>query len=276
MEVMIPQCIAPGGAPAPFRFYIIFHKFLAKEAYEKLNPHYIQKYCRFIGVNRSIEKRVDDFFIPFIFEETQLPTYDPFLQFNKFCESSVFFHTVKNAPLLLNPFEFVGFLHYDMVLENEFFETIEYVLDTLPNPERKLFYYFAENSARHLLQGIDAGGWTILVELYNKMFLTTHTLDKVLNVNIPLYHTYLVPKQVFKRMMAFAEKGIPRIFEMLNFDTHHLPYHIERLHGIFLTLQTADGHLDMWIRLPGLEHKEGLKDPWQEIENAKHAATITP
>jgi hypothetical protein len=71
-------------------------------------------------------------------------------------------------------------------------------------------------------------------------------------------------------MMFFAERAVPRIFEMLGFETRHLPYHIERSHGIFLALQTMDKHLDMWIRLPGIEHRDDLKDPWQEIENAKY------
>lgn len=276
MDLTIPNCIVPEESPPSFRFYIIFHKFLSKKAYEKLNPYYIEKYCRFIGVNASIEKHVDPSFYPYLFEETQLPNYDPFLQHNKFCESSVFFHTYRNAQLLLDPYGFVGFLHYDMILENKFFETIEYVINTLPNPEKKLFFYFAENSARHLLQVIDSEGWTIIVDIYNKMFSTQHTLEELLHANIPLYHTYLVPKQIFKKMMMFAEKTSSRIFEMVNFNTHHLPYLLERSHGIFLTLQTMDGHLDTWIRLPGLEHNETLKDPWQEIENAKYTSTITP
>ena len=77
-------------------------------------------------------------------------------------------------------------------------------------------------------------------------------------------------------MMGFAEMVIPHLFGMLGFDTRHMPYHLERLHGIFLTLQTMDGHIDTWIRLPGLEHRDTLKDPWQEIEKAKRKAAITP
>ena len=276
MKMAIPQCIVPEASPPSFRFYIIFHKFLTKVAYEKLNPAYLNKYCRFIGVNGSIVKHVDPSFSPLLFEETQLPNYDPFLQHNKFCESSVFIHTILNQQLLLEPYGFVGFLQYDMVLEDEMFKEIEYTLQTLPNPEKKLFFHYAENSARHLLQGLSEEGWRHIINLYNSLFSTHHTLEEVLASNIPLYHTYLIPKEIFKKMMFFANKSIPRIFEMLGFDTRHLPYHIERSHGIFLVFQTMEGHLDMWIRLPGIEHRDDLKDPWQEIENAKHASTATP
>ena len=269
------MCIIPTETPPPFRFYIIFHKFLTKVAYEKLDPEYLNKYCRFVAVNRTIEKHVDPSFFPLLFEEASLPNYNPFLQHNKFCESSVFIHTNTNAELLLNPYGFVGFLQYDMVLQDEMFKGIEYTLATVENPEKKLFVHFTENSARHLIQGIGEEGWKHIIELYNKIFSTHHTLDEVLQSNIPLYHAYLVPKVIFKKMMMFADKSIPRIFEMLGSNTHHLPYHIERSHGIFLILQTLDKHIDTWYHLPGIEHRDDLKDPWQEIENAKHNSTCT-
>lgn len=275
MEVTVPACIIPETPPPPFRFYIIFHKYLTKVAYEKVFSQYLEKYCRFIGVNGAIQKHVDPCFYPLFFQETHLPNYDPFLQHNKFCESSVFIHTMKNAQLLLEPYGFVGFLQYDMVLDNILFQTIEYALANIANPEKKLFFHYSENCARHLLQGIDRPGWSLIIELYNKMFSTQHTLDGVLIYDIPLYHTYLVPKEIFKKMMMFADKSIPRIFEMLGLNTQHLPYHIERSHGIFLVLQTLDKHIDGWIKLPGIEHRNDLRDPWQEIENAKHASTAT-
>jgi hypothetical protein len=272
--MQVPVCIIPEDNPPPFRFYIIFHKFLTPVAYENLDKAYLQKYCRFVGVNGAIKKRVDPSFYPLLFEETQLPVFDPFLQHNRFCESSVFIHTMLNAQLLLEPYGFVGFLQYDMVLQDEMFKEIEYTLQNIEYPEKKLFVLYAENSMRHLDQGICYEGWWIIVHMYNDMFKTAHTLDEVLNTNIPLYHTYLVPKAVFKKMMMFAHKAIPRIFEMLGFETRHLPYHIERCHGIFLAFQTLEKHLDMWIRLPGIEHRDDLKDPWQEIDNAKYESTV--
>ena len=258
-------------APPPFRFYIIFHKFITKVAYEELNHFYLEKYCRFFAVNGSIQKYVDETIYPLVIEERKLPNYNPFFQHNKFCETSVIYHTVMNADLLLDPYEFVGFLQYDMVLKNETFQRIEYILEKVENPEKKLFVFFCENSERHLNQGIMLQGWAQIIEIYNKMFSTTHILEDVLKVDIPLYHTYLVPKAILKKMVMFADKAITRIFELLNHDTHYLPYHIERSHGIFLALQTMDSHIDTWIMLSGIEHRNDLKDPWQEIEHAKRA-----
>jgi hypothetical protein len=102
-----------------------------------------------------------------------------------------------------------------------------------------------------------------VLDLYNQTFGTAHMLESILQANIPLYHCYMMPKAIFKKMMKFAEKSIPLLFEMLGCDTRHLPYHIERAHGIFLILQTLEGQLDRWIQMPGIEHRDGLKDPWQ-------------
>ena len=259
-----------------FRFYIIFHKFLTEVAYEKLDKAYLEKYCKFVDVNRAIkDKTVPKSLRHLVFEERTLPNYNPFMQHNRFCESSVFFHVANNAELLLDPYEFVGFLQYDMVLENSLFQTIEGAIQLLENPHKTLFVHYAENSYRHLYQQIGLNGWSIIIDLYNQLFQTDHEIDIVLNGNIPLYHCYVIPKAIFKKMMMFAEKSVPLIFDMLGNDTRHLPYHIERSHGIFLLLQTVDGHLERWIQMPGVDHRDGLKDPWQqtnEIENAKSSS----
>ena len=260
-----------------FRFYIIFHKFLTEVAYEKLNKTYLDRYCKFVNVNTAIkDKYIPETLKHLVFEERQLPNYNPFMQHNRFCESSVFFHVANNAELLLDDHDFVGFLQYDMVLENSLFQTIDSAIKTLKNPEKILFVQFAENSRRHLDQAIGLAGWQLVLDLYNHIFGTAHTLESILQANMPLYHCYMMPTPIFKKMMKFAEKSIPLIFEMLGCDTHHLPYHIERSHGIFLLLQTIEGHLDRWIQMPGIEHRDGLKDPWQkqtnEIENANSSS----
>jgi hypothetical protein len=262
-----------GDSSSRFRFYIIFHKFLTEVAYEKLNKLYLEKYCRFVSVNFAIQdKHIPDSLSHLVFAERQLPNYNPFMQHNRFCESSVFFHVANNQELLLDPHEFVGFLQYDMVLEDSFFQSIENAIQTLENPQTTLFVQYAELSQRHLNQGMGIEGWAIIIDLYNRMFGTAHTLREVLDVSMPLYHTYLIPKAIFKKMMLFAEKSTPLIFEMLYCDTRHLPYHLERSHGVFLMLQTFDGHLSRWIQMPGIEHRDSLKDPWQS-DSAGTAAT---
>jgi hypothetical protein len=65
-------------------------------------------------------------------------------------------------------------------------------------------------------------------------------------------------------MMSFAEVAIPRLFEFIGFNTRHLPFMIERLHGIFLALQRVDGMTGEWLPLPGVVHEDRLKDGWEK------------
>lgn len=266
-----------------FRIYCIYHKFLTEEAYKDLSSNYIHKYIRFVGVNGQIEKKVPDWLRQYSFEERILANYDPFMQFNRFCESSVFYHIHRNPSLLLDPFEYIGCIQYDMVLQNSFFELLESSLEKWKYQSNILFYHYVDKAAKHLFNPVGfiyedpvtkqktmqvetmiQAHWEQIVALYNMIFKTNHILHTIADLDIPLYHTYLMHKQMFQKMMYFANFAIPRIFEMLNFNTRHLPYHIERCHGLFLLFQKLEGHLPIWILLPGLEHRPTLKDPWQE------------
>jgi hypothetical protein len=276
-------------APVPnakrFRIYCIYHKFLTEEAYKDLSSNYIEKYIRFVGVNQQIEKTIPEKLKKFTFQERNLAYYDPFLQFNRFCETSVFFHVQRNPTLLLQPFEYVGFIQYDMVLQDSLFELIEETLEKENYQSNILFYHYSDIGTNHLLSAhgythkdpltdktfvrwetMNQEKWAIILGIYNELFKTNHVFNKVAILDIPLYHTYLMHKHIFQKMMHFAMLAIPRIFEMLNFNTRHLPYHIERCHGLFLLCQKIEGHLPIWIHLPGIEHRESLKDNWQKKE----------
>lgn len=269
----------------PFRIYCIYHKFLTEEAYKDLSECYVRDYVRFIGVNAQIKKTVPPSLKHYCFEERLLANYDPFLQFNRFCESSVFYHIYKNQELLLEPFEYVGCVQYDMVLQNSMFETIINELVKTNNQSNILFYHYIDNLSKHLFNPFTVAvtdpstnqqkivvetmmyaEWSQIIQLYNTIFKTKHSIQDIYEKDFPLYHTFVLPKHIFQKMMFFASYAIPRIFEMLQFNTRHLPYHIERCHGLFLLFQKLEGHLPTWILLPGIDHRNDLKDPWQECQ----------
>jgi hypothetical protein len=102
-----------------------------------------------------------------------------------------------------------------------------------------------------------------MIQLYNAIFGTQHTIMTVLDEELPMYHSFVVHRETFQRMMHFADKAVPYLFELLNFDTKHLPFMIERLHGIFLCLERLDGRVSRWIPLPGITHLDRLKDDWR-------------
>jgi hypothetical protein len=249
---------------ALFRLNIVFHKFLLTECYEELTREDIDTYIRFIAVNGKIEKEVPNRYIPFIIEEGSLPWYNPFMQHNRFCESSVFFHAWRNPHIFLEQ-PYIGFFHYDMVLKKE---AIDFLIEKTTAAEaagkKVVFAPYCHEARQHLCQVITLTQWNMFIKIYNSMFGTQHSIHTVIDREIPLYHTLVIHKELFHRMMSFAEFVTPRLFEMLHFDTKHLPFMLERMHGVFLALQRLDGVTGEWLPLPGVVHEDRLKDAWQK------------
>lgn len=243
-----------------FKINVIFHKFLVPECYETLSGEDIAKYVRFLAVNAKIPKEIPAALAPYVVHERSLPWYDPFLQHNRFCESSAFFHAYRNPNIFLQE-EYIGFVHYDMLLKKEALEFLEREIASAT--EGTLFTHVTLMARPHLDQIFQLGHWEQLVKLYNLMFQRNHTIHTVLDKEIPLYHTFVIHRQAFHRMMFFAERAVPFLFEMLQFDTKHLPFMLERLHAVFLALQREDGLLAKWIPIPGIVHQDRLKDAWK-------------
>lgn len=241
-----------------FRINVIFHKFLVPEAYETLSGEDIAKYIRFVAVNAKIPKEIPAALAPYVIHERELPLYDPFLQHNRFCESSVFFHAYRNPDKFLDR-PYVGFIHYDMLLKKE---ALEFLDREIADASGEILFTQSSLVARpHLEQIISLTQWDKLVQLYNIIFGKTYTIYTVLDKEIPLYHSFVIHRDTFHRMMFFAERVIPYLFEMLAFSTEHLPFMLERLYGVFLALERENGL--NWRPIPGIIHVDRLKDAWR-------------
>jgi len=247
------------------QLYVVFHKVLFRDAYERVSADAQNKYLRFFSVNSRLEKYFPARLQEYLIVECNLPWYNAFLQFNRFFENSALIH-VNHNPELCEPFDYVGFCQYDMRLSNELFETVE---KTLVNENSTtLFYHKKYLAYEHILQVFHLDGWRFIINRYNDIYGTSHTIEKIIISEIPLYNTFILPREVFKRMMCFSEMCSSVFLELLQFETKHLPYHLERLHGVFLLLQTWDGLLHEWVELPGIEHDESLKEACQAFPNA--------
>ncbi len=248
-----------------WKLYVIFHKFLTLEAYETLTDKDIEDHIRFVAVNASIQKLVPKRLTPFIMEERSLSWYNPFLQHNRFCESSVFFHAWKNPTVFLKETPYIGFIHYDMIVKKECLEFLDSEIQKAELEKKQVVFVHSALPARvHLEQVFTLEQWNSIVNIYNTVFGKSHTIYEVVDTEIPLYHTFVLHNGTFQRLMYFAEAAIPYMFELLGFDTKHLPYMIERLHGIFLALQKMDGYPSIWLPMPGLIHVDSLKDNWNK------------
>lgn len=240
-----------------FHINIIFHKFLVPEAYETLSGDDIATYLRFVAVNAKIPKTVPTALAPYVIHERELTWYDPFMQHNRFCESSVFFHAYKNPDKFLDR-PYIGFVHYDMLLKKEALEFLE--RETAGEADI-LFTQSTLPARSHLEQVIGMDSWNILVQFYNVMFQKNHTIQSIIDEEIPLYHSFVIHRDTFRRMMFYTERAVPYLFEMLGFSTEHLPFMLERLYGVFLALQRKDGL--KWLPIPGIIHVDRLKDEWR-------------
>jgi hypothetical protein len=241
-----------------FTLYVVFHKFLVPECYETLSPEQLA-HLRFMAVNAKIPKEVPENLRHLVIEERNLFWYNPFLQHNRFCESSAFFHVWKNPPLIT---DYIGFFHYDMLIEKPAIEFLQREIKAL-GAERVVFTNVTLTARPHIQQIVDLTQWNQIIQLYNAIFGKKHTIFSVLDEELPMYHSFVVHRETFERMMIFAEKAIPYLFELIGFDTKHLPFMIERLHGVFLALQRLDGAVSRWIPLPGITHLDRLKDSWK-------------
>ena len=242
-----------------FKIYVIFHKFLVPECYETLSGEDIARYVRFFAVNVKIPKEIPADLAPHVIRERDLPLYDPFLQHNRFCESSAFFHVYRNPEIFFKDTPYIGFIHYDMLLKKEALEFLEKEIAAATEPI--LFTQMTLTARPHLTQIIPLTSWESLVKLYNVIFGKSRSIHDILDKELPLYHSFVIHRETFRRMMFYAERAIPYLFEMLRCETKHLPYMIERLHGVFLALDHLEG--TRWIPLPGVIHQDRLKDGWQ-------------
>jgi hypothetical protein len=246
-----------------FRLNIVFHKFLVAECYEELSDDDLA-HIRFIGVNSRIAKSYPDRLAPLVIHESQLPWYNPFMQHNRFCESSVFFHAWRNPDIFLDQ-PYIGFFHYDMVLKKEAIAFLQAETTAAEAAGKKVvFAPYCHEARQHIMQVVNLNVWETIVQYYNRMHGTFHDIHTVIDHEIPLYHTFVLHKELFHRMMAFAEVVAPRLFHFLNCDTRHFPFMMERLHGVFLALQRVDGATGEWLSLPGVVHEDRLKDAWEK------------
>jgi hypothetical protein len=211
-----------------------------------------------MAVNGKIKKTADNWFKGSVLSESELQNYNPFLQLNNFCEASV---------------------HYDMKIKKSTLDFIQTTIDSATNPSELLFYYQTEVADSHLgskisnihtptiNECIGYSGWFRILQMYNTTYSTSHKIESVGWGKIPLFHTFILHKSIFVKIMPFIMAIVPHILEMLHFETHHLPYHIERLFGVVLLLKQLEGELPTWHKLPDILHEEDIKDNWQESMN---------
>lgn len=256
--------MAAASAAPPARLFVIFHKDLHEYLYKDISGDVLSTWVKFLGVNTAITKSSPAALIPLIVQEAQLPWYNPFLQLNRFCETSAFYHVWRNQKVVLAPESpYLGFFHYDMELRPDLFELLKREVTAAEAAGEVLLFPQSSLVARpHIGQLFPLCEWDRIIRLYNIIFGTKETIWNVVDKEIPLYHSFVLHRRTFQDMMHFAELAIGPLFEMSGRALKHWPFQLERLHGIFLALHTRTGRIARWVPLSGcVIHRSDQRDP---------------
>lgn len=242
--------------------FVIFHKTLYENFYG-MPSTMLKNYITFVAVNDKKAKTVPPFATYNTMLECQLsPDWTNRLQEEMYHESSVLINLGKSH--LLQTLDYTGCIHYDMsITENTIF-AIQHMIDAFP--QMGCCFYFKSqavdinvcNSFFSPQDGWET--WSNIIKLYNNTFNTDHKIERIMNKEIPMFHTFIIPTKILKPLAAFVEKVAPTILDYLG-GVRHFPYHLERLWGICLLLKKLEGELPIWIPLIDMVHDEGVKEP---------------
>lgn len=248
-----------------FQIYVIFHKTLHKDFYETIPEETFRRCITCIGVNEEIPKSYDPWFNASVVHEHQLADYNPLLQKQTYYESSVYYHLTHNT--IIDPYDYVGCLHYDMKISERTLENIQTNIDFHANTNCLFYFQLAEgehnvcNSFETKMDG--ANKWNSVLQMYNEMFHTSFNLHHILYNSIPMFHSFIMPKHILLSLTPFIDKVSALILITLKKSKskqNSFPYHLERLWGFCLLLKKLEGILPVWIPLQEIIHDEAVKD----------------
>ena len=243
-----------------FQIYVIFHKTLYKDFYEDIPEEILRKKITFFGVNQEIPKSYDPWFEPSVIHECQLQYYNPLLQKNKYYETSAYHHLAHNN--IIEPYDYVGSLHYDMKFTNNTLNHIQETIDSHQSTNCLFYFEFGECELNIRCSFEDDLGiviWKAVIEHYNIFYKTTFVIEDIFYDNIPMFHSFIMPKALLQNLIPFIDHISQEFYSMfIKYDT--FPYHLERLWGITLLLKKKEGVIPNWFQITDIIHDESMKD----------------
>jgi hypothetical protein len=226
--------------------FVVFHSKIYTELYTELDE--TEKDCiTLYGVKAKCNSTMKT-----IYEE-ELPIYLPALQRNIYNEGSALYHVYTNN--LYTEYDYVGFGQYDMKFNSGSIKAITQQIEKESRNTKHIFYinFFAYPFT---------GSFSLLIKKYNKFecglksyndfFNTTYTKTDLLKNYMPVFNTFVIPKQMYEKMMSWLQyyfvedicedditmydMTIPK--NIIHFGTGHM---IEALVGMFLLLEVLQG-----------------------------------
>jgi|UniRef100_A0A6C0CX56 GR25 family glycosyltransferase involved in LPS biosynthesis len=202
-----------------FQIYNVWHHKLFDECYKHMSIYDKSKITMY-GVNEKYEKIYNKKANYNILMEYDLPIYDKGLQARNYCQTSALIHIYKNQ--LYKKYDYVGFIQYDMEIQEKFIENMENIIQSKKsdeillfslNPKKKTpFHLFLQKHGKEKVLdpvGIIEPYENSILQKYNDYFNTHFTANQVVNCKydffIPLLHTFLIPNYLFEKMMDWFD-----------------------------------------------------------------------
>jgi hypothetical protein len=147
----------------------------------------------------------------------------------------------------------IGFFQYDMKMSPEIFDNIK----TICTEDKDASIAFYPYPIEQLFEIVNPGAWQFIIQQYSNFFQTPVDTALLESKKLALYHTFVIKKETFCRMMHFAKKVLPNITTFLS-DTgnRHIAGTLERLFALFLNLEIVTGNMKDFIWIEGLIHDD--------------------
>jgi hypothetical protein len=235
-----------------YQLAFIGHERFYQETVAGISEEDIKKYVRFVCVNEKLPKHIPESFPKeCIVKEWEFPDYEKFYQENNYYQNSVFFNTMNVIETL--GLDQIGFFQYDMIMSPKIFDTVKSTCEADKDAAIAFYPYPIEQ----LFEIVNPGAWQFVIQQYSNFFQVEVDTDTLQEMKLALYHTFVIPKTNYCRMMHFAKKVLPNIATFLTSSgTRHMAGTLERLFALFLNMEIVTGNMKEFSWIDGLIHDD--------------------
>jgi GR25 family glycosyltransferase involved in LPS biosynthesis len=238
--------------------YNIWHNKLFDHCYKDLDSYSLNQITMF-DVNESYEKIYSSDKNYKIIREYNLPYYNSLYQNTNYCQASAFYHIFKNNLYFDN--DYIGFIQYDMVLQENFIYDIEHKIN---KTENDIYFYSLLVSNKVDVPYICEPYTNSILEKYNSYFNTNHTYDSIKDQDIYFIclHTFVIPTTTYIKMMSWYCSILEWLHNNYINDiyTESMSEVTEEIFGLFLLLQIIENK-NIELHPLKLEHE------WPKLHN---------
>lgn len=224
------------------KFFVVFHKELVKEYY---NKDIIDKYS-FINVSPTNKIELPPAFS--VFNQFEFENFYPIGKI--YTESEVLYNVYKNK-YLTEGIEYIGFLQYDIDSTSIDRFSLESWINSYQHINFQPYIFDSDYNQKILMddnqpqkrRGNGVNCYDVIIADYNKYYKTNFNVQDLKGKTINLCSSFLLKKELFVEMMEFVTPIIESR-RLEDFDTQH-KYRIqggllERYYAVWIAFQNLN------------------------------------